>query len=69
MKVKAWVSFQPTLHLGEFVRGVVIQNPVNLQMRENLQADGHAELDPLLVPVPLGTMSQDFSFQVIQRGK
>jgi hypothetical protein len=67
--VKTRMTFQPPFDLRSFVRGVIVQDQVNLQFGRNLRIDRLKELDPFLVPVPLRAMGQYFSLQIIQGRK
>ncbi len=47
--VKPWMSFQPRLDLGMFVRVVVVHDQVQVQTRWRPLLDQLKELDPLLM--------------------
>ena len=67
--MKTRMSFQLPFDLRSLVRGVIVQNQVDLQIGRNLRIYGLEELDPFLVPVPLRAMGQYFSLQIIQGRK
>ena len=48
------------------MRGVIVQNQVNLQIDRHLLIYRFEKLDPFLVPVSLRAMCQDFSLEIIQ---
>jgi len=63
------MSFQPTFHRRSLVRGIIVQNQMNLQIHRNFPINRLEELNPLLVPVTLRTVGKNFAFQIIQSGK
>ena len=67
MHVEAGMSFEPALHLGMFVRGVVIHDQMQVEIGRSLGVDLLEKLQPLLMAMPQGPFGQDFSIQIIQR--
>jgi len=51
------------------MRGVVIQDQMNLQLARYLPIDRPEKLDPLLMSVSRRAMGEDFAFQIIQGGE
>lgn len=50
MDVESWVSGEPPPNLGIFVRGVVVDDQMQIETRVGTGVDGSKELDPLLMP-------------------
>ena len=63
------MPLQPPFDLRSLVRGVIVQDQVNLQIGRNLRVYCLEELDPFLVPVPLRAMGQHLSLQIVQSRK
>ena len=52
MHVEAWMAFEPASNFDVFVRAVVVDHQVQVQIGRGLGVDELEELDPFLVAVP-----------------
>ncbi len=66
---EAWVSLQPATHLLVTVRAIVVHHQVQGDVAGKLVIQPPEELQKLLVPVTLVTLSDDLSLQQVQRGE
>lgn len=69
MLMKSRVPLQPRQHFRVLVRGVVVHNQMQVQLRRRLGVDLFQELDPLLMPVPRQAVGDDFPFGQFDRGE
>src|SRR5258705_3358603 len=67
--MKTRMPFQPAFDLRRLVRGVIVQDQMNLQVGGDLVINRFEKLDPLLMPMPLRAMGKNFTLQIIQGGK
>src|SRR5947207_16021252 len=66
MQMEARSLCQPAKHLGMLVRGVVVQNQVHVHLRRGIFLDLLEELQPPLVTMPGGSLSQNLAVEVIE---
>src|SRR5207244_1864863 len=69
MEDKAGVVLEPKLHLGVFVRAVIIQNQMQLQFLGKLLIQSAQKFQEFLVAMPRKALANDFSLQNLQRRK
>src|SRR5258708_13848766 len=69
MQFEARRARQPALDDRMLMGGVIIQNDVNALAQRNFAVDLFEKFQPLAMGVFLGSVSDDFARQVIQRGK
>src|SRR5664279_2504202 len=67
--MEAGMSVEPGLHFGMFVRGVVVQNHMDVHSGRSLGVNRAKKLQPLLMPMSGSPFGQDFSVEIIERGK
>src|SRR3954462_281298 len=61
--------FEPGQHFGVFVRGVVIENQMDIQFRTYFAVDLLQKGEPFLMPMLLLGCRDDFAAEVVERGK
>jgi hypothetical protein len=69
MQVKPRMSGQPTLHLWMFVRGVVVDDQVQIEFGRRLGVDFLEKLQPLLMTMPRHALGDQAAFGQLDRSK
>ena len=67
--MKAAMPLQPLLHVGMFVRTVIVHNQVQSQVRRPLSIQTAQELQELLMPVARHAFPDDLAVQHVQSRK
>ena len=67
--MESWPCGQPAFDAGMFVRGVVVNDQVHLQVLGHVLLDLSEEIQIFLMPVPLATLREHFAVGRIQGGK
>jgi len=60
--MKSRVLLQPLQHFGMLVRGVIVDDQMQVQVGRSTGVNLLEKLDPLLMPMPLHAISDDFPF-------
>ena len=69
MHMKSRMPFQPRLHFRMLVRGVVIDDQMQVKLRHRFAINRLEKLDPLLVTMPLLALRNHGAIGHTQRGK
>lgn len=67
MHVEAFVFLQPRLHFGVLVRGVVVDDQMQLKMFGRFSIDRLEKFQPFLMPVLALNGADQASLEIIQR--
>ena len=59
MDMEAGMSFEPGTNLGVFVRGVIVDNKMEVEFGGGFRIDLLEECDPLLMPMTLHTRTNE----------
>lgn len=69
MQMESGMAFEPCLHASMFVRPVIVDNKMQVQIRWSLDIDQLQEPDKLLVSVPRHAIAYNFAVEHAQGGK
>ena len=69
MQVEPRVRLQPSLHVGMFVGGVIVQDHMHSKCFRYFTVDGAEKLEELLMPVPGQAGPDHLTGQHVQRGE
>ena len=69
MHVEAFMLFQPRLHFWMLVRGVVVDDQMQLKMPGRFSIDLLEKLQPLLMPMLALNAADQMPLKIIQRGE
>ena len=65
---KSWMTRAPPPDPGMFVRRVIVDDPLQVDVLRRARVDLLKKLDPLLLPMPLFTRGQDVPCGDVERG-
>jgi len=66
MHVEAFMFFQPSLHFGMFVGGVVVDDQVQLKMLRRFSIDLFEKLQPFLMPMLIFNAADQAPLKIVQ---
>lgn len=69
MHVEAFVFLKPGLHFWMFVRGIVVDDQMQLKMLGRFSIDLFEKLQPLLMPMLALNAADQMPLKIIQRGE
>ena len=67
VQVKLWMSFEPRLDIGVFMRRVVVEDQMQIEVRRSLGINVLQKRQPCMMPLSWQTVGDDFSLRQFQR--